>query len=469
MSAIIMTVDDSRTIRGQVRRTLEQQTEENYSIVEKGDGLEALRWLSNCLRKDLPDVIVLDRNMPNMSGDECIRILKQDDDWKKIPVLFLTAQTDIKQLVLGLAKLGADDYLPKPFDFDELAARVKVMVRIKKAEDESRRLNKDLELSLIQQQKAFEELKTTKMRLAETEAAAKLTAVFEKFVPKEFIKRIAPDGLEFLKFGKADTDFISILFCDIRSFTSLSEKMSPQELVDFLNDFFKRMTEPISNNKGFVDKFIGDAVMALFSIPEEPNAADALNSVMAAISMQQQIDSFNKDNKMAEEKRLRIGIGIHSGPVIIGTVGSEERMESTVTGDTVNLASRLEGLTKFYRSKILISQSTFEFIDSESSFEFRELDLVKVKGKDKPVTIFEVCNSDPEPIREQKLGSREKFAEALKDYRSQKWTAAMTKFKNCLKECPDDGASELHLERCKSFKKTPPPRDWKGEQVFTQK
>ena len=111
MSATIMTVDDSRTIRGQVRRTLEQQTEENYSIVEMGDGLEALRWLSNCLRKDLPDVIVLDRNMPNMSGDECIRILKQDDDWKNIPVLFLTAQTDIRQLVLGLAKLGADDYL----------------------------------------------------------------------------------------------------------------------------------------------------------------------------------------------------------------------------------------------------------------------------------------------------------------------------------------------------------------------
>ena len=157
MSAKILTVDDSRTIRGQVRRTLEQQTEENYTIVEKGDGLEALRWLSNCLRKELPDVIVLDRNMPNMSGDECIRILKQDDDWKNIPVLFLTAQTDIRQLVLGLAKLGADDYLPKPFDFDELAARVKVMVRIKQAEDESRRLNKDLELSLIQQQKAFEE------------------------------------------------------------------------------------------------------------------------------------------------------------------------------------------------------------------------------------------------------------------------------------------------------------------------
>ena len=469
MSAIIMTVDDSRTIRGQVRRTLEQQTEENYTIVEKGDGLEALHWLSNCLRKDLPDVIVLDRNMPNMSGDECIRILKQDNDWKKIPVLFLTAQTDIKQLVLGLAKLGADDYLPKPFDFDELAARVKVMVRIKQAEDESRRLNKDLELSLIQQQKAFEELKTTKMRLAETEAAAKLTAVFEKFVPKEFIKRIAPDGLEYLKFGKADTDFITILFCDIRSFTSLSEKMTPQELVDFLNDFFKRMTAPISQNLGFVDKFIGDCVMALFSLPEEPNATEALNSVMAAIGMQKQIDSFNIDNNRSGDNLLRAGVGIHSGPVIIGTVGSEERMESTVTGDTVNLAARLEGLTKFYRSNILISQSTFEFIDSDSSLEFRELDLVRVKGKEEPITIYEVCNSDPEPIREQKIGSREKFAEALKKYREQKWAPAITKFKSCLKDCPEDGAAELYLDRCKVFKKTPPPKHWKGEQVFTQK
>ena len=105
MSAIIMTVDDSRTIRGQVRRTLEQQTEENYSIVEKGDGLEALRWLSNCLRKDLPDVIVLDRNMPNMSGDECIRILKKDDDWKKIPVLSLLPKLTLNNWYLVLRNL----------------------------------------------------------------------------------------------------------------------------------------------------------------------------------------------------------------------------------------------------------------------------------------------------------------------------------------------------------------------------
>ena len=130
MSARVMFVDDSRTIRGQVRRTLEN-AEEDYILVEKGDGIEALQWISGCMNHELPDVIVLDRNMPNMSGDECIRILKKDNQWQRIPVLFLTAQTDISQLVLGLAELGADDYLPKPFDPDELAARVKVLVRIK--------------------------------------------------------------------------------------------------------------------------------------------------------------------------------------------------------------------------------------------------------------------------------------------------------------------------------------------------
>ena len=468
MFARVMFVDDSRTIRSQVRKTLEQ-TEENYSLVEKGDGMEALQWLSGCLIQDLPDVIVLDRNMPHMSGDECIRILKKDPQWQRIPVLFLTAQSDISQLVLGLAELGADDYLPKPFDPDELAARVKVLVRIKKAEDETQRLNKDLEQALIQQQKAYEELKETKMRLAETEAAAKYTSIFEKFVPKEFINRIAPEGLENLKFGMAESDFISIMFCDIRSFTNMSEKLSPQELVDFLNDYLKRMNIPISRYHGFVDKFIGDAIMALFSLPGKSNAVEANNTVQAAIEMQKQVDLFNQEKNKSIPFPLRVGIGIHSGPVIIGTVGSEDRMDSTVAGDSVNLAARLEGLTKFYRSKILVSHSTYEFLASEKKLEFREIDLVRVKGKEHPVTIYEVCNSDEESLREKKIKNLDKFAEGLKNYREQKWSKAITKLKSCLKECPDDGAAGVLIDRCKEYKKTPPPKSWAGEQIFETK
>jgi len=468
MSAKILLVDDSKIIRNQVRRSLEQ-TNENYEIGEASDGLEALTLLSECIRKDLPDVIVLDRNMPNMSGDECIRILKQDEHWKSIPVLFLTAQADMSQLVLGLAELGADDYISKPFDPDELAARLKVLIRIKLAEDESRQLNMDLEQSLIEQQRAYEELKQTKLRLAETEAAAKLTGIFEKFVPKEFIRRIAPEGLENLKFGQAESDVISMLFCDIRSFTDLSEKLTPQQLVDFFNGYLKQMNDPISQNHGFVDKFIGDAIMVLFSLPGEPNSIEAINAVNAAIGMQQQVDIFNEEHKESWEEPLRVGIGVHSGPVIIGTVGSEERMDSTVMGDTVNLASRLEGLTKFYGSKILISNSTFEYLESENSFEIRELDFVMVKGKKKPVTIYEVCNCDPDPTREQKMNSKNNFAEGLKNYRASKWKQAITKFKACIKECPLDKTAKIFIDRCIFFQKNPPPKGWAGEQIFDHK
>ena len=144
-------------------------------------------------------------------------------------------------------------------------------------------------------------------------------------------------------------------------------------------------------------------------------------------------------------------------------------MDSTVAGDSVNLAARLEGLTKFYQSKIIVSDSTYEFLESDNQLEFREIDLVRVKGKEHPVTIYEVCNSDPEHIREKKLKNLDKFAEGLKQYREQKWSKALTKFKSCLKECPDDGAVKVLIDRTKGYQKTPPPKSWRGEQIFETK
>ena len=178
----------------------------------------------------LPDIILLDRNMPRMSGDACIRILKSDPVWKTIPVIFLTAQADKAELVKGLTLLGSDDYLAKPFDAGEMIARVKALVRAKKAEDQSRALTRDLERALEAQRKAYEELKTTKINLAETQAVAMMTRVFEKFVPKQFLQRIALDGLETLKPGNVLASRITILFSDLRSFTTISEGMTPQAL-----------------------------------------------------------------------------------------------------------------------------------------------------------------------------------------------------------------------------------------------
>mgnify|MGYP002395822271 CR=1 FL=1 len=465
--ATALVVDDSRTIRRQVRHLLGEGG--GLAIQEANDAVDALRWLGQCPDEQLPEVILLDRNMPQMSGDVCIRILKADPTWSLIPVLFLTAQGETQQLVRGLSKLGADDYLAKPFDADELLARVQVLIRIKQAEDRTRALNADLEDALEEQKRAYEELRVTKIQLAETEAAAKLTDLFERFVPKEFLHRIAPDGLEHLRFGQADHDFITILFSDIRSFIDLAETLSPQQLLDFLNAYFARMNEPIRQSKGFVDKFIGDGILALFDLPDHSDKDEAVSALHAAIAMQTGLQEWNRERADSGAPPVKMGIGIHSGHVIIGTVGSEQRMDSTVLGDAVNLASRLEGLTKFYGSSILISEATFELLPPDHAFLIRELDLVQVKGKQEPVRIYEVFDCDPEPLRAVKQRSREFLQAGLEAYRARKWKRAVACFRKCQDAEAPDAASAVLLERATEYQRTPPPRGWQRVHRFTDK
>ena len=349
-SARILTIDDSRTVRHHVRQILEQDEEYLFTIHEAENGAEAVRFLCANEPKAWPDVILLDRNMPILSGDACIRVLKSDPQWQLIPVLFLTAQDDIQELVRGLSDLKADDYLPKPFDADELLARVKVLVRIKLAEDKSRRLNKNLAIALEEQKRAYAELRTTKIELAETQAMVTMTQIFEKFVPKQFLQRIAKEGIATIEAGRVTSETITILFSDIRSFTSISETMTPEHLFAFLNDYLGRMEAPIKENNGFIDKFIGDAIMALFDGNFRTQATGAVKS---AVDMQKQLQHFNNERQNKGLVTLGTGIGIHIGSVMLGTLGNANRMDSTVIGDAVNLAARLEGLTKYYgvRSK----------------------------------------------------------------------------------------------------------------------
>jgi len=264
LDARALVVDDSRTVRVRVRRLLEGTEDFNFEVSEAADGSEALKLLEKTAIDRLPDVILLDRNMPRVSGDACIRILKSDPVWKTIPVIFLTAQADKAEVVRGLSLLGCDDYLPKPFDAGEMLARVKSLTRLKMAEDEGRTLTRNLERALESQRKAYAELKAAKIELAETQAAANMMRLFEKFVPKQFLHRIAKNGLENVKAGNVQANRITTLFSDLRSFTTTSEGMTPQALFDFLNEYLAEMQRPIDQYGGFVDKFIGDAIMALF-------------------------------------------------------------------------------------------------------------------------------------------------------------------------------------------------------------
>ena len=468
MTSSIVIVDDSRSIRGHVRRVLESAPEE-FQVIEHEDGLHALRWLSTLSPNKLPDLILLDRNMPQISGDECIRILKADSLWKTIPVLFLTAQVSVQNLVQGLVQLAADDYLPKPFAADELIARVQVLLRMKKAEDQSRELNRQIQHALDEQVLAYQELKTTKLKLAETEAANRLTKLFEKFVPKGFLERIAPEGLESLRFGTAESDDATILFSDIRSFTDLSEPLSPQELMDFLNEYLKMMNMSIMVNHGFVDKFIGDAVMAIFDRTEQ-SSNDARNALNAGMGMLQVLGNMNQKRKRQGQIPISIGIGIHTGPVVFGTLGFEERMDSTVLGDAVNLASRLESLTKYYGASLLFSDQTFEALgDEKENLLIRKIDTVVVKGRKQPVTIYELFNNDSPDVQSAKKMVMQSLEEPLSLYRQRKWIEAEQLFTDLARNQPLDSLPTIYVERCQNLLENSPSDDWAGVHVFNQK
>ena len=221
----------------------------------------------------------------------------------------------------------------------------------------------------------------------------RLRDTFRKFVPRQFLDRLAKKGLGNIALGEADSGVVTILFADIRSFTTLSEALSPQELLNFLNTYFERMNSPIHANGGFIDKFIGDAIMGLF-IDEDP-AIGARNAVRTAVDMLAALQSYNEQRRSEGSVSISIGLGIHTGETVIGTVGSDDRMDSTVLGDAVNLASRIESLTKQYEVPILISSSTHDLITNDPTIRCREIGLVNVRGREKPDTIYEVLFDPP--------------------------------------------------------------------------
>jgi adenylate cyclase len=279
-------------------------------------------------------------------------------------------------------------------------------------------------------------------RLQFTDQLLALNRANERFVPSQFLRLLDKQSIVEVKLGESVEQKMSILFADIRSFTTLSERLSLAENFKFINSFLSRMEPAIINNQGFIDKYIGDGIMALFS-----GAAD--DAVRAGISMLHRLAEYNIHRGRAGYQPIEIGIGINTGNLMLGTVGGQFRMDGTVIGDAVNLASRVEGLTKYYGASLLISDRTLFALNESQKYDLRSIDRVAVKGKSEEVSVFEVFSADPEELRSLKRQTRLLFEEAVVLYQTKLWQDAERKFMECLAQNPGDRVVSIYLDRCR--------------------
>ncbi|MCA0453590.1 MAG: response regulator [Chloroflexi bacterium] len=338
----ILVAEDNPNARQLVHDILESL---GYESVLAVDGPSAVA----AAQSQVPDLIILDVNMPGMSGFEVCRIIKSDVKLAHIPVLMLTAQSDVESRVTGLG-LGADDYIGKPFSPRELAARVEARIRAKSENDNLRRTQE-----IIRQ-------------------------TFERYVSPNVVEKLLESPSDVQLGGKLQE--ITVLFSDLEGFTSVSEKTDPQKLLGILNLYHELVVGIIQSEGGTVDKFIGDGVMSLYNTPlAQPD--HALRAIRTALNIRRELVNFSQ--QFEPIYRMKINFGINTGTAVVGNVGTNRIMNFTAVGDTVNLASRLQALSN--NEKILLSQATYDQLNGQ--VHVNPLGARSVKGRIEPVMVYE--------------------------------------------------------------------------------
>lgn len=292
----------------------------------------------------------------------------------------------------------------------------------------------------------------------ESRGKRQLANLFGQYIPPELVDEMSESPQEYSLEG--ENREMTVLFSDVRGFTSISEGMDPKQLTQLMNALLTPMTRVIHKNRGTIDKYMGDAIMSFWGAPLA-DSEHARHALYAAMEMMHEIKIIQQDFKLRGWPDVNIGIGLNTGNMNVGNMGSEFRMAYTVLGDAVNLGSRLEGLTKNYGVNIIVSETTMAEIPE---FVFRELDLVRVKGKNKPVAIFEPIGHKND-LEESVTSELSIYKQALKKFRAQSWDEAELDFFNLTRLDPDRLLYQVYLDRVAFYRSEPPGDDWDG--VFT--
>jgi signal transduction histidine kinase/class 3 adenylate cyclase/CheY-like chemotaxis protein len=409
----LLIVDDEpinhRVLRNHLR-------DERFVIESAMNGQEALEKLSSTEKPF--DLILLDVMMPRMSGYEVAKKIRRTHLPSELPIIMITAKNQVTDLVQGL-ETGANDYLAKPFSKDEFLAR----------------LNTHLNLGQINRASG-------------------------RFVPNEFIQTLGRKNISEAKLGDHIDQELTVFFSDIRSYTSLAEKMTPEENFRFVNSYAQRMGPLIHKNHGFVNQYLGDGIMAIF----QQNPADALQ---AAIDMQLELQDYNQLRIKRGHDPLRVGMGMHLGPLIMGIIGDQKRTDTAVIADTVNTAARVEGLTKYYGANILISETGYDLLPSELRKTCRYVGPVQVKGRAKPLGIYECWAGDSPGLIDKKRKSQEDFQAALNAFLKGDMDLVINKCKPLAEE--GDMAANRFMNQASYYLANGLPENWSGVEVMNEK
>lgn len=439
---------------------------EGYVSYLAASGSEALAIAA----ESIPDLILLDVMMPQMDGFEVCRRLREDVRLQGIPVIFLTALDDDDSRLRGLEMMG-DDYLTKPINSKLLLAKIKSILRL----NQMRAQQVQTEIKQLVKEQSRHQI------AAAWEANDYISEKFRLFVPEQFLNRIAPRGVESIQLGNAREEELTVLFCDIRGFTSIAESQSAMETFEWLNVFFTQMSQAIAAHDGFVDKFLGDAIFAVF----DRVGSHAEDAMKAAVAMQGSLKEFNRDRLQYNlEQIIKVGIGIHTGIGLIGTIGSEQRMDSTVIGDVVNTAARLEELTKLYGCPILASDTTINHLKvsyqgteievknsnkmpdlSSTIYPCRWVDRVTPRGKQIVLELYEVLGTPTQCLDRLKLQSQSCYNSGIQAWFKEDFVGALNCFRQVFELNPADTIAQLYLERCQTRLGWMPPSSevtWDG-------
>lgn len=288
-----------------------------------------------------------------------------------------------------------------------------------------------------------------------------LTNAYSRFVPREYLNFLQKEDITKVHLGDHISKEMAVMFSDIRSFTTMSETMTPQENFDFVNAYLKQVSPLIRNHNGIIIKYMGDGMMAVF-----PNGAS--DAVQTGIATLNQVATYNLKRQQHGRQPIQVGIGIHFGHMMVGMVGEKNRMQGDAFSDNVNLTSRLDGLTKYYKVSLIISGEVYNKIDA-SQYHIRFLDNVAVQGKTQAISIYEAFNADPDELLERKLQTKADFENGQRLYFRREFAEAAKLFINVLDVIPDDATTKLYLERAANFMIEGVPDNWDGVQTMDKK